>query len=51
MIGEPQRDAKVEVKPVALLVACAIVGLWLFSLANGYDIGSTIGHAVFGLRD
>lgn len=52
MIEDPQQDAESQkaghqVGVFALLIACAIVGLWLFAFSSGYDVGRDIALGVF----
>lgn len=39
MFDDFRRHAGTKTGAGALLIACAIVGLWLFAFSSGYDIG------------
>ena len=52
-IEEPRQEAMSQVSgpqvgAFALLIACAIVGLWLFAFSSGYDVGRDIALGAFG---
>ena len=47
MIEEKRQSTETRVSTFALLVACAIVGLWLFAFSSGYDVGRDIALGVF----
>ena len=44
---KPEDKAAFTTRQLGLLIACAIMGLWLLSFAIGYDFGRDLGHQIF----